>query len=58
MEIRKIRMTLRRSGGVLIALGGISLIVKTLPLYLWPLLLGIVFIWLGWHLYTYKHNYW
>ena len=58
MERRKTGIILRRCGGILIALGGISLVIKSLPVYLWTLLLGIVFIWIGWQLYAYRHNYW
>lgn len=58
MGARRLNAVLKRSSGVLIALGGIFLIVKTVPLYLWPLLLGIIFIWLGWQLYIHNRYYW
>ncbi|MEW5921145.1 MAG: hypothetical protein AB1796_09445 [Bacillota bacterium] len=51
--MRRQRMSFfQKSGGVIIAVAGLILIVKTLPLYLWPLLLGLLLIWLGWRLYA------
>lgn len=43
---------LQKSGGIIIAVFGIALIVKTLPFYLFTLLLGLMLIWLGWRLYA------
>jgi len=43
---------LKKALGVGMAVAGIALIVKTLPVFLWPLLLGLVLVWLGWTLYA------
>ncbi|MEW5785047.1 MAG: hypothetical protein AB1767_08255 [Bacillota bacterium] len=51
-------MFFRKSGGVVLAVGGIALVVKVLPLYLWPLALGFILIWIGWQLYIYDRYYW
>lgn len=48
----------RRFGGVLLAVGGLTLVVKTLPFYFWPFLLGVILIWTGWQLYVYDQPYW
>ena len=58
MSARRLNLFLRKSGGILLTVGGIFLVVKTLPLYLWPLALGALFIWLGWQLYIYDRYYW
>ena len=57
MGVRRMQMLFRKSGGVLLAVGGMILIVKVLPLYLWPLALGAVLIWVGWQLYIYDRYY-
>jgi hypothetical protein len=53
MMARRLNVFFRRAGGVFLAVGGILLIVKTMPLYLWPLALGCICVWLGWQLYIY-----
>ncbi len=53
MVARRMQMLLRKAGGILLTVGGMVLVVKVLPLYLWPLALGIVLIWVGWQLYIY-----
>ncbi len=58
MGARRLNLFLRKSGGILLAVGGIYLVVRTLPLYLWPLALGIIFIWIGWQLYIFDRCYW
>lgn len=58
MGARRMNIFLRKSGGVLLAVGGAVLIVRVLPLYLWPLLLGILFVWFGWQLYIHDRYYW
>lgn len=57
MNSRRVNLLLRKCGGILMAVGGIFLVVRTLPLYLWPLALGGLFIWLGWQLYIYDRYY-
>ena len=57
MNARRMQMFLRKSGGVVLAVGGILLVVKVLPLYLWPLALGVILIWFGWQLYIYDRYY-
>jgi hypothetical protein len=58
MGARRMNIFFRKSGGVLLGVGGAVLIVKVLPLYLWPLVLGALFIWVGWQLYAYDRYYW
>ncbi|HOP69340.1 MAG: hypothetical protein WBK48_04225 [Dethiobacteria bacterium] len=58
MGARRFSRLVRKGAGVLLAVGGLLLIVRVLPLYLWPLALGILFIWLGWQLYIYDQCYW
>lgn len=53
MVARRMQMLLRKSGGILLTVAGMVLVVKVLPLYLWPLALGVVLIWVGWQLYIY-----
>jgi sterol desaturase/sphingolipid hydroxylase (fatty acid hydroxylase superfamily) len=57
MGVRRMQMLFRKSGGVLLAVAGMILVVKVLPLYLWPLALGAVLIWVGWQLYIYDRYY-
>ncbi len=58
MTARKMGNTARRGGGIMLAVGGTVLIVRTVPMYLWPLLLGILLIWIGWQLYVFDRYYW
>lgn len=58
MSTRRLNLFLRKSGGILLAVGGIFLVVKTLPVYLWPLALGTLLIWIGWQLYIYDRYFW
>jgi hypothetical protein len=58
MGARRLQMLLRRSGGVILGVVGIALVVRVLPLYLWPLVLGVALIWAGWQLYIYDRSYW
>lgn len=51
-------MFLRKSGGIILGVAGAILVIKMLPLYLWPLLLGALLIWVGWQLYIYDRYYW
>ncbi|NMB42217.1 MAG: hypothetical protein GX996_09850 [Firmicutes bacterium] len=55
--MRRMRLNsfLRKCGGVFVAVAGIALVVNTLPLYLWPLFLGFLLIWMGWRLYMVNH---
>jgi len=57
MGARRIHILLRKSGGIVLTVGGMLLVVKVLPLYLWPLALGAVLIWFGWQLYIYDRHY-
>lgn len=57
MGARRLQMFFRKTGGVVLAVGGIALVVKVLPLYLWPLALGFILIWIGWQLYIYDRYY-
>ncbi|HHX87846.1 MAG TPA: hypothetical protein GX693_06700 [Firmicutes bacterium] len=57
MGARRLSLFLRKSGGVILAVGGVLLVVKALPLFLWPLALGVLFIWIGWQLYIYDRYY-
>jgi len=52
MMARRLEITLRKFAGFVFALGGTVLIVSTLPMYLWPLLLGLLLIWIGWQLFV------
>jgi|LFRM01.1.fsa_nt_gb hypothetical protein len=58
MGARRLQATLRRIGGVILGVAGVALVVRVLPLYLWPLVLGVVLIWAGWQLYIYDRSYW
>jgi len=51
MGARRRQIFFRKIGGVVLAAGGMTLVVKVFPLYLWPLALGVVLIWFGWQLY-------
>jgi len=42
---------LKKSSGVVIAVIGITLFVKTLPVFFWTMLAGLLLIWLGWQMY-------
>ncbi|MGI6318932.1 MAG: hypothetical protein GX263_05050 [Firmicutes bacterium] len=55
MRRRRLSLFLIKCSGVLIAVIGITLIVNTLPLFLWPFLLGCFLIWMGWRLYMAKN---
>ena len=57
MGARRTAIFLRKSGGIVLAVGGAVLVIRILPLYLWPLLLGLLFIWGGWQLYIYAVSY-
>ncbi len=57
MGARRLGLFFRKSGGIILALGGVLLVVKALPLFLWPLALGVLFIWFGWQLYVYERYY-
>lgn len=57
MGARRMGMFLRRSGGIILAVGGAVLVIRVIPLYLWPLLLGALLIWGGWQLYIYDRYY-
>ena len=52
MMTRRLEITIRKTGGFVFALLGTILIVRTLPVYLWPLLLGLLLIWFGWQLFV------
>ncbi|HHT45836.1 MAG TPA: hypothetical protein GX004_00895 [Firmicutes bacterium] len=54
MRKRRLSMFIQKCSGIVIAVTGITLIVNTLPFYLWPLLLGCFLVWMGWHLYAVK----
>ena len=58
MGARRMSMFLRKSGGIILGVAGAILVIKMLPLYLWPLLLGALLIWVGWQLYIYDRYYW
>lgn len=58
MMARRMGSTIRRSGGIMLAVGGAVLIVRTVPMYLWPLLLGVLLIWIGWQMYIFDGYYW
>ena len=58
MGARRMGMFLRKSGGIILAGGGAVLVIRILPIYLWPLLLGALLIWGGWQLYIYDRYYW
>ncbi len=58
MGVRRMGVILRKSGGIILASGGALLVIRMLPLYLWPLLLGALLIWGGWQLYIYDRYYW
>ena len=58
MGARRMQIMLRKSGGVILGVGGLALVVRVLPLYLWPLALGIILVWVGWQLYMYDRYYW
>ena len=58
MGARRMGMFLRKSGGIILAVGGAVLVIRILPIYLWPLLLGALLIWGGWQLYIYDRYYW
>lgn len=49
---RRLITFLQKIGGVVLAAAGIALVINTLPLFLWPLLLGIFLIWMGWQFYA------
>ncbi len=58
MGARRMQVFVRKCGGVILTVGGLALLVKVLPLYLWPVALGIIFIWAGWQLYIVDRYYW
>ena len=57
MGARRAAILLRKGGGIILAVGGAVLVIRILPLYLWPLLVGMLFIWVGWQLYIYDRYY-
>lgn len=57
MGARRTGLIFRKSGGIVLAVGGAALVIRVLPLYLWPLLLGALLIWGGWQLYIYDRYY-
>ncbi len=58
MSTRRKHLILRKGGGIILALGGLIMIANTIPLFILPLLLGLLFIWIGWHLYAYNPYCW
>lgn len=58
MGARRMQVFIRRFGGIIMAVGGLVLLVKVLPLYLWPVALGFILIWAGWQLYIVDRYYW
>ena len=58
MGARRMSIFLRKGGGIVLAVGGAVLVIRILPFYLWPLLLGALLIWGGWQLYIYDRYYW
>ena len=58
MGARRAGVLLRKSGGVVLAVAGAALVIRMIPLYLWPLFLGALLIWGGWQLYIYDRYSW
>ncbi|MGB8957098.1 MAG: hypothetical protein WCC10_17135 [Tumebacillaceae bacterium] len=42
---------MRRAGGILVASGGLFLLVRFLPPEMWVSLIGLILIWIGWSLF-------
>ncbi|HOB29203.1 MAG: hypothetical protein WAQ32_05870 [Dethiobacteria bacterium] len=57
MGARRMGIILRKSGGIILAVAGAALVIRVIPFYLWPLLLGALLIWGGWQLYIYDRYY-
>ncbi len=55
---RRKSLILRKGGGVFLALGGLVLVVKTVPFFVLPLLLGSLLVLAGWHIYSYNPHCW
>ncbi|HHU75740.1 MAG TPA: hypothetical protein GXZ24_02420 [Firmicutes bacterium] len=51
MRRRRVGTFFQRTCGIIITVMGISLFAKTLPIFFWPMLVGLLLIWLGWHVY-------
>ena len=54
MGARRLGLLLRKGGGIILAVGGIWLVVGALPHFLWPLALGVLSTWFGWQLYIFE----
>lgn len=52
--MRGLRMSahIRRTGGIVVALAGLLLVARVMPGWFWLLVLGLLFIWVGWNLYS------
>ncbi len=57
MGARRMSIFLRKGSGIVLAVAGTALVIRVLPLYLWPLALGALLIWGGWQLYIYDRYY-
>lgn len=44
--------SIRRISGLLVALAGLLLVARIMPGWFWLLVLGALFIWAGWYLYS------
>jgi hypothetical protein len=57
LGVRWIHTIIKKIIGLLLAVGGIALIFKTLPFYIWPFILGVFLIILGWQIYIHERYY-
>lgn len=57
MSARWVSSFIKKSCGLLLAVGGIAIIAKILPFYVWVFFLGIFLIFIGWHIYIHDRYY-
>ena len=52
--MRKLRVNthIRKTSGVFVALAGLLVVARVMPGWFWLFLLGALFIYAGWHLYS------
>jgi len=52
MRKLKVSAHVRKTSGILVALAGLLVVARVMPGWFWLLVLGALFIWAGWHLYS------
>ncbi|KAF0197979.1 MAG: hypothetical protein FD169_42 [Bacillota bacterium] len=52
MLLLHVNACIRKTSGVFIALAGLLVVARVMPGWFWLFILGILFIYAGWHLYS------